>query len=112
MDKTARETRSEGLLMFIVLLRFTDKKHRAGGLMEGHKAWIKRGFDEGALLLVGSLHSDLGGCLLAHGTARADVEARVAEDPFVAEGVVAAEILEVTPSRADERLSFLLDRRA
>jgi uncharacterized protein YciI len=93
--------------MFIVLLKFTDKRHRAGGLMEAHKAWIKRGFDEGVFLLVGSLHPDLGGCLLAHATSRAELDARVADDPFVAEGVVTAEIFEVAPSRADERLSFL-----
>jgi len=30
-------------------------------------------------------------------------------DPFVAENVVSAEILEITPSKADERLKFLLD---
>jgi uncharacterized protein YciI len=95
--------------MFIVLLKLVDKD-RIGGLMEAHKAWIKRGFDEGVFLLVGSLRPDLGGCLLAHGTSRADLDARVAEDPFVAEGVVAAEILEITPSRADDRLSFLVDR--
>jgi len=33
----------------------------------------------------------------------------VDSDPFVAENVVSSEILEITPSRADERLSFLLD---
>jgi uncharacterized protein YciI len=96
--------------MFVVLLKFTNKKERASGLMEAHKAWIQRGFDEGLFLLVGSLRPDLGGCLLAHGTSRADLDARVAEDPFIAEGVVTAEILEIMPSRADERLSFLADR--
>jgi hypothetical protein len=30
------------------------------------------------------------------------------QDPFVAEGVVSAEILEIAPGRADERLKFLL----
>jgi hypothetical protein len=30
-------------------------------------------------------------------------------DPFVAEGVVTAEILEITPSKADARLDFLRD---
>jgi hypothetical protein len=29
-------------------------------------------------------------------------------DPFVAEGVVTAEILEISPSQADARLDFLL----
>ena len=96
--------------MFVVLLRFTEKKDRAGGLMEAHQAWIKRGFDEGSFLLVGSLRPDLGGCLFAHGTSRDDLYAMVTNDPFVAEGVVTAEILEITPSRAEERLSFLVDR--
>ena len=31
-------------------------------------------------------------------------------DPFVAEDVVTAEIVELAPSRADDRLSFLLPR--
>jgi uncharacterized protein YciI len=93
--------------MFIVLLKFTNKRGRAGALMEAHKAWIKRGFDEGVFLLVGSLRPDVGGCLLAHATSRVELDARVADDPFVAEGVVTAEILEIAPSRADERLSFL-----
>jgi hypothetical protein len=32
----------------------------------------------------------------------------VNDDPFVVEDVVSAEILELAPSRADERLAFLL----
>jgi hypothetical protein len=32
---------------------------------------------------------------------------RVALDPFVVEGVVSAEVLEITPSVTDERLAFL-----
>lgn len=32
--------------MFIVLLKFSDNKEQAGQFMEGHNAWLKRGFDE------------------------------------------------------------------
>ena len=32
--------------MFLVLLGFSDNKGRASQFMEGHKEWIKRGFDE------------------------------------------------------------------
>ena len=35
-------------------------------------------------------------------------KARVSQDPFVAENVVSAEIMEITPASADERLSCLL----
>lgn len=94
--------------MFVVLLRFSDNKARAGEFMEGHKEWLKRGFDDGVFLLAGSLRPDLGGAVVAHGMSLSALESRVNADPFVAERVVAAEILEITPSKADARLSFLL----
>lgn len=94
-------------MMFIVLLRFSDNRAKAGALMERHKEWIRRGFDDGVFLMTGSLQPNQGGMVMAAGTARTDLETRVNADPFVVEGVVTAEILEVTPSRADERLGFL-----
>lgn len=92
--------------MFVITLRFKDKT-QAGQLMDGHNAWIKRGFDDGVFLMVGSLQPNAGGVIFAHGATQADVDARVMRDPFVAEGVVSAEILAVAPGRIDERLAFL-----
>lgn len=94
--------------MFVVLLRFSDNKGNAGQFMDGHKAWIKRGFDDGIFLMAGSLQPNLGGGIVAHNTSLPDLRGRVNSDPFVAENVVTAEILEITPSRADARLQFLL----
>lgn len=95
--------------MFIVLLKFSDNKGNAGQFMEGHKEWIKRGFDDGVFLVTGSLQPNLGGGVLAHNTSLAGLQGRVNADPFVAEKVVTAEILEITPSKTDARLNFLLD---
>ena len=94
--------------MFVVLLRFGINKAKAPDLMEGHNAWIRGGLADGVFLVVGSLKPSAGGAIVAHGTDRAALEARVQADPFVAEGVVEAEILEVTPGKADPRLAFLL----
>jgi uncharacterized protein YciI len=76
--------------------------------MEGHNEWIRRGFDDGVFLLVGSLQPNLGGGIVVHNTTLSDLQSRVNNDPFVAESVVSAEILEITPSKADDRLKFLL----
>ncbi len=96
--------------MFVVLLEFSNDKDQAerGRLMQAHQAWIARGFDEGAFALVGSLEPRRGGAIVARAGSLAELRARVDDDPFVAEGIVSAEILEITPSRADERLAFLL----
>ncbi len=94
--------------MFVVLLRFSANKAQAGQHMEGHKDWLKRGFDDGVFVLAGSLQPNEGGGILAHATSLAELKDRVNADPFVAHDVVSADILEIAPSRADERLKFLL----
>lgn len=95
--------------MFIVILRFSENKSQASVFMEGHNQWIRRCFEDGIILMVGSLQPGLGGSVIAHGISREALEGRVSEDPFVAENIVTAEILEIEPKKVDERLNFLLD---
>lgn len=94
--------------MFIIVLRFSVNKSRAGEFMDGHNQWIKQGFDDGVFLLVGSLQPGLGGTVVAHGESLEAMQRRVNDDPFVAEKVVTAEILIIDPKKVDGRLDFLL----
>ncbi len=93
--------------MHLVLLRFGARRDRAPEHMAGHKAWLQRGFDDGVFVLAGGLGDAQGGAVLARGESIEALRKRVAQDPFVAESVVQAEILAIEPSRLDERLSFL-----
>ena len=95
--------------MFIVLLKFSDNKENASDYMDGHNQWIKRGFDDGVFILAGSLQPGIGGAVMAQNTSLDDLQSRVEGDPFVAQNVVSAEILEIAPSKTDERLEFLLE---
>jgi uncharacterized protein YciI len=94
--------------MFIVLLRFSANKDNAGQFMDGHKDWIARGFNDGVFLMAGTLQPHQGGGILAHNTSLVALQRRVNEDPFVVEDVVSAEVIEIAPSRVDERLTSLL----
>lgn len=95
--------------MFVVTLRFSDNKSQAGQFMDGHNEWLRHGFDDGVFLLAGSLQPNLGGGIVAHNTSLSNLQDRVQNDPFVANNVVSADILEITPSKTDERLAFLLE---
>lgn len=95
--------------MFVILLKFSENKSSAGEYMDGHNQWIKQGFDDGIFLLVGSLQPNLGGSVIAHNVSLAELQERVNADPFVAEKIVSAEILEIDPKKADSRLGFLVD---
>ena len=94
--------------MFLVLLRFRGDKAQAAQRMKDHNAWIQRGFGEGVFLLVGALQGGSGGAIVAHNTTSPELQSRVNADPFVAHGIVNAEIIEITPSKVDTRLNFLL----
>lgn len=92
--------------MFVVMLKFADRS-KAPALMEGHNAWLREGFDAGVFLLAGGIRPQEGGAVIAHGVSRDELAERVGNDPFVAEGVVDAQIIEIAPGRVDERLAFL-----
>jgi len=94
--------------VFIIQLKFSDNKSQAGQFMDAHNEWIKRGFDDGIFLLLGNLQPASGGGIMAHNTSLSELQNRVNDDPFVAANIVSAEIIEITPSRADEKLKFLL----
>lgn len=94
--------------MFMIFLKFSTNKPKAQQFMAAHTAWIERGLQDGVFLVVGSLQPNAGGAILAHGETSEEIRARVAQDPFVAEDIVTAEIVEITPNRADDRLRFLL----
>jgi uncharacterized protein YciI len=94
--------------MFIVLLKFSDNKNQASEFMLAHKAWIKQGFEQGIFLVVGSLQPNKGGAIMAHNTSLLELQQRVSEDPFVAENIVTAQIMEISANQADQRLNFLL----
>ena len=93
--------------MYVVLLKFAENRAKAPDLMDGHNAWIREGFEAGVFLATGSLQPNAGGGILAHNMTREALDARIAADPFVAEGVVTADVLEITPARTDPRLDFL-----
>ena len=95
--------------MFVVLLRFAENKASASILMEGHNEWLSRGFDDGVFVLAGSIQPASGGAIIARGVSAEELRLRVGADPFVTEGVVSVEVIEIAPGRVDERLAFLLD---
>ena len=93
--------------MFVTFLKFAENRAAAPRFMAAHNDWIAQGFAEGAFLCVGSLHPAAGGAILAHGESRAQHDARIAADPFVAQGIVTAETHQIDPKRSIAALDFL-----
>ncbi len=93
--------------LFIVSLKFTEKKARAPELMDEHVLWIRQGLSDEVFLCAGSLPDKQGGVLLACGLTREALERRLGDDPFVKHGVVTAEVVPVSVGLVQERARFL-----
>jgi len=94
--------------MHIIILKFGPNRAQAGQWMADHKRWMQHGIDDGSFLMTGSLANAQGGVVLAANMDREAIERRVAEDPFVAHGVVTAEIHSVASSLMAQGLAALL----
>lgn len=53
--------------------------------------------------------SSMGGAIVVHNCPAEEIQQRVDEDPFVKEGIVKAEIHEITPAMTDDRMAFLMN---
>ncbi len=78
--------------------------------MERHNSWLRGGFEKGVFLLSGSIQPKAGGAILAHNATLEQIGAIVNEDPFVAEDVVTAEIVEISASKSIPELEFLISQ--
>jgi len=61
-------------------------------------------------MMVGSVKPQEGGAIWASACTKAELTQRVNADPFVAEKVVTAEIIEIEPNHTNEQLAFLLNK--
>ncbi len=95
--------------MFIVLLKFSKNKDQVQDHLQDHVAWITKGFDDGVFHLAGNLNPMEGGGIIAHGVSREELEARIAEDPFVVNDVVTADYIEINASRTSEAFTSFLE---
>lgn len=93
--------------MFIVLLSYVKPLEEVSRFLDSHRAWVQRGFEDGAFVLAGRQLPIIGGVLIALGSNRRALEDRIKQDPFILHGVATAQIIEFKPSKLDDRLSFL-----
>ena len=94
--------------MFVVTLTYTAELADVDAAMRRHMAWLNRGYADGVFVVSGRQVPRTGGVIIAQGASREELEARVAEDPFVAEGLATATVTEFNASQTAPDLKGLL----
>jgi len=84
--------------MFIVTLTYIRPLEELDALMDGHMAWLRKHYESGLFLASGRQVPRKGGVIFARSGERAALEAVLARDPFVQNGVATTEVIEFVPS--------------
>ena len=92
--------------MFIVSLHYIVDLPTVDSHMDAHVTWLKAGLADGWLLVAGRKVPRDGGILIARGE-KADIEAKVATDPFVLNGVAEVTLTQFNPSFVADGLDVL-----
>jgi uncharacterized protein YciI len=93
--------------VFVLLLTYVKPLPEVDALMREHVAWLEEQYAAGRFLVSGRRIPRTGGVILARGDDREEIEALVAEDPFVSGGVATCELIRFRASQTAAGLDGL-----
>jgi uncharacterized protein YciI len=85
--------------MFVIELVYKADLAQIDASMKAHVAWLNTHYAAGTFVLSGRKIPRDGGIILATGDDRAQIEAIVREDPFVAQGLAETRVIEFRASQ-------------
>ena len=96
--------------MFVIELSYKSDLSQIDAHMKAHVAFLKKHYAAGTFVASGRKVPRDGGIILALGQSRAQVEAIVKEDPFVALGLAEFRVIEFRISQRAQNLQELIDK--
>ena len=96
--------------MYAIVLRYKRPLSEVDKHVDAHRARLRKNYADGTFLVSGRQRSGAAGFILAAAIERGQLDAVFASDPFGQNNLADHEIIEVVPTMADERLSFLIEK--
>ena len=95
--------------MFVIELIYKADLEDIDAHMKAHMRFLKAHYDSGHFLVSGRKIPRDGGIILAVGKSRAEIESIAAKDPFVANGLADARVIEFRASQRSPDIDARLD---
>jgi uncharacterized protein YciI len=90
--------------MFVVTLTYLADLAEIDAAMPRHMAYLRKQYKEGVFLVSGRQVPRVGGVIIATRVTREELDRRIALDPFVADGLAEASIVEFNASQTAPQL--------
>ena len=96
--------------MFVIELIYKVSLDQIDAHMRAHVAFLRKHYADGHFLVSGRKVPRDGGIILAVGKDRAEIEALMKTDPFVARGLAEARVIEFRASQQADDIQGRIDR--
>jgi len=90
--------------MFVMTVTYTKPMDEVNAHLEAHRAFLAKGYEDGALMMSGGQNPRVGGIIIGRFDDKAVAQAFVASDPFYINDVASYEIVEFVPSKFAKEL--------
>ena len=94
--------------MYILFINPTKSPQELAPVFPAHSEFLERYIQVGKFILTGGLTARPAGVVLANVSSEEELNAMLAEDPFVREQVAEYEVIEFKPSKYHESLASLI----
>ncbi|CAH7202771.1 conserved hypothetical protein [Vibrio chagasii] len=94
--------------MFIVSLTYQVPLEKVDVFIPEHVAYLNEQYAKGHFVLSGRKEPRTGGVIISTISDRNKLNDVLAEDPFYREGLASYEVTEIVPTKASEKLEFLV----
>jgi uncharacterized protein YciI len=88
--------------MFLLLSRYLKPVAEIDRVLPAHREFLDRYYENGLFIVSGPQEPRTGGVILTRDATRAEIDAALAQDPFVREGVSEYEIVEFKVTKQAE----------
>jgi uncharacterized protein YciI len=96
--------------MYAIILRYKRPLSEMDKYIGAHRELLRKNYADGTFLISGRQRSGTGGFILAAAIERGRLDTTLAGDPFQQNDLADYEVIEVGPTMAAERLSFLIEK--
>ncbi|EOB2787497.1 YciI family protein [Vibrio vulnificus] len=94
--------------MFIVSLTYQVPLEKVDVFIPEHVAYLNEQYAKGHFVLSGRKEPRTGGVIISTISDRNKLNDVLTEDPFHREGLASYEVIEIVPTKASEKLEFLI----
>lgn len=96
--------------MFIVMVNYIQPLEKVDEFLKSHSEFLDKYYEEKKFIFSGRRNPRVGGVITVNADSKEEVEQIIKEDPFYINNIAKYEIIELQPTKWDERFTCFIKK--